>query len=75
MIDPDYVKMLELQVDALSRAVINIGSDLMQAGMNEYNPKHAEMLEMGVWALGLSEVLGIDTTKVTDWQAGEDHEN
>lgn len=68
-INPDYVKLLELQVDALSRAVINMGSDLVQAGMAEYNPTHSEMLAMGAWAMGLFEVLGIDTTKVTDWQA------
>lgn len=72
IIEPDYVKLLELQVDALSRAVMDIGSDLVQAGMSEYNPSNIEMIQMGAWALGLFDVLGIDTTKVTDWKKDED---
>uniref|UniRef100_A0AAU6VY03 Uncharacterized protein n=2 Tax=unclassified bacterial viruses TaxID=12333 RepID=A0AAU6VY03_9VIRU len=73
-INLDYVKLLELQVDALARAVLNTSRDLVRAGMSEYNPEHSEMIEMGSWGLGLFEVLGIDTSKVTDWQADQ-HED
>lgn len=66
--DSDYVKLLELQVDALSRALLNTSRDLVRAGMSEYNPEYSEMIEMGQWCLNLFEVLGIDTTTVTDWQ-------
>lgn len=66
--DNDYIKLLELQVECLSRALLNISSDLVQAGMAEYEPRHAEMIEMGGWALGLFDVIGIDKSTVRDWQ-------
>ncbi|UAW53561.1 hypothetical protein QGX15_gp134 [Pseudomonas phage psageK4e] len=73
MTDPDYVKMLELQVECLARAVINTSGDLVRAGMSEYAPDFAEMIEMGQWGLGLLDTLGINKSEVKDWTLeGED---
>jgi hypothetical protein len=72
-VDPDYIKMLELQVECLSRAVLNTSGDLVRAGMAEYTPVFAEMIEMGQWGLGLLDTLGIDKANVKDWMQEDEN--
>ena len=57
---PDEIELLKLQRDCLEEAIRKIAPELVRAGMSEYNPTHAEMLEMGKWALGLLDLLGLN---------------
>lgn len=62
--------LAEHRVRYLSEALHKIASDLVQAGMSEYQPKSVEMLEMGSWGLGLFDILGIETVEYTPEEVG-----
>lgn len=68
-IDPDVIKYMQLQIDALSRALLNTSSELINAGMAEYSPPHSEMIELGEWGIGLlTKGLGYKLEEIKDWE-------
>lgn len=72
VIDPNTIKCMQLQIDALSRALLNTSSELIKAGMAEYNPPHSEMIELGEWGIGLlTKGLGYKLEDIKDWEKEE----
>lgn len=73
VIDPDVIKYMQLQIDALSRALLNTSSELIKVGMAEYSPPHSEMIELGEWGIGLlTKGLGYKLEDIKDWEQDDD---
>mgnify|MGYP003510855122 CR=1 FL=1 len=67
-IDPHVIKDMQLQIDVLSRALLNISSELVMAGMAEHTPPHSGMIELGEWGIGLlTKGLGYKLEDIKDW--------
>ena len=52
-VEPEQVQLMQLQIDALSRAVFSMSSEMIKVGMAEVVVEHAERIEMGAWGIGL----------------------
>lgn len=71
-LDCEEIKLCQLQIDALSRAVLNLSSELLRAGMAEYNPFHAEMIACGALGIDLlTKGLGYKLEEVKDWEEND----
>lgn len=69
VIDPNTIKCMQLQIDALSRALLNTSSELIKAGMAEYSLPHSEMIEAGSWGIWLlTKGLGYKLDEIKDWE-------
>ena len=54
------MELKDLQIKYLVETVLLMSQDLTRAGMSEYTPSHAEMINLGRWSYGLLEKLEID---------------
>lgn len=71
-IDPDEILLMQLQIDALSRAVLSMSSELVKVGMAEVDVEHSEMIQMGAWGIGLlTRGLGYKLEEIKDWEKDE----
>ena len=69
VIDPAEIELMQLQIDALSRAVLNMSSEMIKVGMAEVDVEHAEMIEMGAWGIGLLiRGLGYKLEEIKNWE-------
>lgn len=69
-IEPDeQVEIMQLEIDALSRAVLHLCSEMLKCGMAEHSPDHAEMIACGAWVIGLlTRGLGYKLDEIKDWE-------
>lgn len=69
-IEPDeQVEMMQLEIDALSRAVLHLSSELVKVGMAEHSPDDSEMIELGAWGIGLlTKGLGYKLEEIRNWE-------
>lgn len=68
-VDPDLIKLMQLEIDALSRAVLNMSSEMIKVGMAEVDVEHAEMIEMGALGIGLlTRGLGYKLEEIKNWE-------
>lgn len=66
--DTDERALMQLQIDCLSRALLNMSSDLVRAGMSGYDPLHSELISVGSWGLGLlTGGLGYKLEEIKTW--------
>lgn len=68
VIDPEQIQIMQLEIDALSRAVLHLSSEMVKVGMAEHSPDHAEMITCGAWGIGLlTKGLGYKLEEIKDW--------
>ena len=68
-VDPEQIQIMQLQIDCLSRALLNTSSELVKAGMAEFTPSHSEMIELGKWGIDLlTNGLGYKLEDIKDWE-------
>lgn len=71
--DSEQVQLLQLQIDALSRAVLHISSEVLKVGMAEHNPEHSEMIAVGAWGINLlTNGLGYELAAIKDWDQDDE---
>lgn len=72
-IDCEERELMQLQIDALSRAVLHLSSELVKVGMAGVYPDHSEMIAAGAWGINLlTDGLGYKLEEIKDWeQTGE----
>lgn len=71
--DSEQIQLMQLQIDALSRAVLHISSEMVKVGMAEHSPDHSEMIAVGAWGLGLlTNGLGYKLNEIKDWEKDDE---
>lgn len=67
--DPEQIQIMQLQIDALSRAVLHLSSEMVKVGMAGHHPAHSEMIEAGSWGIWLlTKGLGYKLDEIKDWE-------
>jgi len=69
-IEPDeQVEIMQLEIDALSRAVLHLCSEMLKCGMAEVEVQHSEMIEQAAWGIGLlTKGLGYKLEDIKNWE-------
>ena len=61
-------QLMQLQIDALSRAVMHLSSELVRVGMAGVHPSHSEAITVGAWGIKLlTDGLGYDLASIKSW--------
>lgn len=67
-IDCEERELMQLQIDALSRAVLHLSSELVKVGMAGVYPDHSEMIAAGAWGIKLlTDGLGYELAAIKNW--------
>lgn len=69
LVEQAEIDLMQLQIDCLSRAVLQLAGEMVKVGMAEVSPDHAEMIQLGSWGINLlTNGLGYKLEEIKDWE-------